>query len=129
MNIVYDKGMKIEARALHYDDDDNVVREEELAVFELPELDDIMKYDVVQKEGTSKPKVSLQFELSRSQLLNLLKATVGVEETVLEEIIPEKKEEEDETKEGEEDKDSEKSAEEQSSEDSGEKSDESTSDE
>ena len=47
MNIVYDKGMKIEARALHYDDDDNVVREEELAVFELPELDDIMKYDVV----------------------------------------------------------------------------------
>lgn len=60
MNIVYDRGMKIEATALHYGDDgETVIREEELVVFKLPELDDIAEYDVVKKEDTTKPKVSL----------------------------------------------------------------------
>jgi hypoxia up-regulated 1 len=103
MNIVYDRAMKVEASALYYDDDGNVDREEPLATFDLAKLDEIAEYEVVKKEGTTKPKVSLQFELSRSQLLKLVSAKVGVEETVLEEIIPEtteedKKEEEDEKK-------------------------------
>ena len=60
MNIIYDRGMRIEATALHYGDDgETVIREEKLAIFELPELDDIAEYDVVKKEGTTKPKVSL----------------------------------------------------------------------
>lgn len=67
MNIVYDKAMRIQATALHFaDDGETVEREEDLVIFELPELDDIVEYDVVKKEGTTKPKVSLQFELSRS---------------------------------------------------------------
>lgn len=66
MNIVYDRAMKVEASALYYDDDGNVDREEPLATFDLAKLDEIAEYEVVKKEGTTKPKVSLQFELSRS---------------------------------------------------------------
>jgi len=43
----------------------------------------------MQKETTTKPKISLAFELSRSHLFQLLSAKINVEETVLEEIIPE----------------------------------------
>ncbi len=56
----------------------------------MPELDEIAKKDVVVKEGSTKPKVSLNFELTRSHLFKLKGATVSVDETVIEEIIPEK---------------------------------------
>ena len=59
MNVVYDKAMKIDATALYYDDDGNITKEESLVSFELPKLDEIAEYDVVKKEGTTKPKVSL----------------------------------------------------------------------
>jgi len=78
-----------------------------LITYKLPELDEIAKKDVVVKEGSTKPKVSLNFELTRSHLFNLKSASVSVDETIIEEIIPEKKKEEkleeseDEAKEGE----------------------------
>jgi len=53
-----------------------------------------MDYEVVKKEGSSKPKVSLTFELSRSQIFSLQKAQVSVDELVREEIKPKKVEKE-----------------------------------
>lgn len=65
-----------------------------MITYKLPELDEIAKKDVVIKEGSTKPKVSLNFELTRSHLFNLKSASVSVDETIIEEIIPEKKKEE-----------------------------------
>lgn len=64
--------------------------------YNLSELDDIMKKEVATKEGSSKPKVSLNFELTRSHLFKLKSASVSIDEKVVEEIIPEKKEEKEE---------------------------------
>jgi len=64
-----------------------------LVTYELPELDEIAKKDVVVKEGSTKPKVSLNFELTRSHLFKLNTASVSVDEKVIEEIIVEMKEE------------------------------------
>ena len=63
---------------------------EPLITYMLPELDDIAKKDVVVKEGSTKPKVSLNFELTRSHLFKLKSASVSVDEKVIEEIIIEK---------------------------------------
>jgi len=65
----------------------------------MPELDEIAKKDVVVKEGSTKPKVSLNFELSRSHLFRLNGATVSVDETIIEEIKVKKPKEEKEEKE------------------------------
>lgn len=63
---------------------------------------EIAQNDIATKEGSSKPKVSLSFELNRSHIFKLNKASVSIEELVLEEIIPEKKQEEPEEKQEEE---------------------------
>ena len=62
----------------------------------MKDIDTIMDYEVVKKEGSSKPKVSLTFELSRSQIFSLQKAQVSVDELVREEIKPKKVEKEEE---------------------------------
>ena len=46
-----------------------------------------MEKDMMQKESTSRPKVSLSFELSRSHLFQLLSTKVNVDETVMEEVV------------------------------------------
>jgi len=105
--------MLIKATAIHPDGS-----EEELVSFELSDIDSIMEKDVMQKETTTKPKISLSFEYSRSQLFQLLSAKVNVEETVLEEVEPElkidvkKPSDEDDEKEESEDADSAESSEE-----------------
>ena len=76
--------MLISATAVHPDGS-----EEELISFELNDILNITKKDMFEKETTTRPKISLAFELSRSHLLQLLSAKINVEETVLEEIIPE----------------------------------------
>lgn len=55
--------MLIEATAIHPDGS-----EEPLLTFELNDIDSIMEKDVMQKETTTRPKISLSFELSRSHL-------------------------------------------------------------
>jgi hypothetical protein len=59
INVVYDRAMKIDVVALSYNDADEVESEEALVTFEMSELDKIMKEDVMSREGTTKPKVSL----------------------------------------------------------------------
>ena len=86
IHLNYDVNMLIKATAIHPDGS-----EEELVSFELSDIDSIMEKDVMQKETTTKPKISLSFEYSRSQLFQLLSAKVNVEETVLEEVEPELK--------------------------------------
>ena len=75
--------MLIEAIAIHPDGS-----EEPLLTFELNDIDSIMEKDVMQKETTTRPKISLSFELSRSHLFQLLSAKINVDETVMEEVEP-----------------------------------------
>ena len=84
----------------------------------LPELDEIAKKDVVVKEGSTKPKVSLNFELTRSHLFKLKSASVSVDEKVIEEIIIEKEAEKKEDAEADAEAEAEGEGEEKESEDS-----------
>lgn len=82
IHLAYDVGMKIVATALHPDG-----TEEELMVFGLTDIDKIMDKDVMKKETTTRPKVSLSFELSRSHLFRLISAKVNAVETKMEEVV------------------------------------------
>ena len=88
IHLAYDVNMLIQVTALHPDGS-----EEELSTMELKDIDKIMEKEVMQKETTTRPKLSLSFELSRSHFFQLLSAKVSADETVLEEIVKEKKEE------------------------------------
>jgi len=52
-----------------------------IATFTVSGLDEISASDLLKKEGVSKPRVTLSFELSRSGILLLNKAEAKVEET------------------------------------------------
>jgi hypothetical protein len=67
--------MQIEAYANH-----DCGYKEHLASYTIHEITKTAQNDVAMKEGSSKPKVNLQFELSRSQLLNLVKAYANIDE-------------------------------------------------
>lgn len=58
--------------------------------FKLEELRDIANNTMANKDGSSKPKVSLSFELTRSHLLKLNKVTAEITETYLEEVVNKK---------------------------------------
>lgn len=119
IHLDYDINMLIVATAVHPDGS-----EEELKRFELNSISKIMEKEEMQKETTTRPKLSLSFELSRSHLIQLLSAKISADETVLEEIIKPKiikKDEDDDAEEkettGEEDGDSEEKKEEESDDD------------
>jgi hypothetical protein len=61
--------------------------------YTLNELAEIANNTVAIKEDSTKPKVSLSFELNRSHILKLTKVSAEITETVVEEIKPPKKEE------------------------------------
>lgn len=84
----YDKNMLIKVFAKHQDSED----EELLAEYTLDEIEGIASNDVATKEGSTTPKLTLQFELSRSHLLQITKSEIKIEELVREEIKPDKKE-------------------------------------
>lgn len=94
IHLLYDVDMLIEATALHPDG-----TEEPLMRYELNGISKIMEKEVMKKETTTRPKLSLSFELSRSHLILLNSAKIAVDETVLEEIEPPKVEKEEEEKE------------------------------
>jgi hypothetical protein len=52
-----------------------------LATFIINGIDEIADSEIMKKEGTTKPKVTLSFELSRSGILLLNKAEAKVDET------------------------------------------------
>jgi hypothetical protein len=62
--------------------------EESLMHITLDEIDKIAGNDIATKEGSTTPKVSLSFELTRSHLLKVNKAEVKFDELVREEIKP-----------------------------------------
>jgi hypothetical protein len=70
------------------------------------------------KDGSTKPKVSLSFELNRSHILRLTKVSAEIIETKIEEVTPKKEEkkEEETAKEGEDSEKKEESTEEAKSE-------------
>ena len=98
INVIYDRAMLISVYNIDEDSEDGAAADLKdltpIVQYALPDIDTIMDYDVVKKEGTSKPKVSLTFELSRSQIFSLQKAQVSVDELVREEIKPKKVEKE-----------------------------------
>ena len=59
------------------------------------------------KEGSTKPKVTLNFELTRSHLFKLKSASATIDEKIIEEVVIEKKKPEAETEEKKEDSESE----------------------
>jgi len=59
--------------------------------FKIEELYEIANNTMARKEGSSKPKVSLAFELTRSHLLKLNKVTAEITETYMEEVKQDKK--------------------------------------
>lgn len=91
--LTYDRAMKIDAYALNEDE-----TSEHLATFELQDLDEISTNDIAIKEDTTKPKVSMSFELSRSNIIKINKVNVSMEETKIEieKVKKEKKESNDE---------------------------------
>lgn len=66
--------------------------EQLLTELTLDEIDGIASNEVATKEGSTTPKVSLSFELTRSHLLKVTKAEVKLDENVREEIKPKVKE-------------------------------------
>lgn len=62
--------MKVDIYALS--DDPN--KREKLATYTVNGINEIATNDIATKEGSSKPKVSLSFELTRSGLIKLIKA-------------------------------------------------------
>jgi hypoxia up-regulated 1 len=66
-------------------------KKEKLATFTVKGIDQAASSDVAKQEGSSQPKVTLGFELSRSGLIQLNKAEAKIEETyTVEERVPAK---------------------------------------
>lgn len=104
--------MKIEVYALK-DIEGREEPESKLQVtYTLPSLDEIGKNEVALKEGSTKPKVTLNFELTRSHLFKLKSASATIDEKIIEEVVVEKKKPEAETEEKKEDSESEEKKEE-----------------
>lgn len=63
--------------------------EELLVTYNLDEIEKYATNEIALKANSTVPKVSLQFELSRSQFIKLKQVQVKIDETVVEEIVPE----------------------------------------
>jgi hypothetical protein len=66
-------------------------KKEKLVTYTVKGIDQAASSDVANQEGSSQPKVTLSFELSRSGLIQLNKAEAKIEETYnVEERVPAK---------------------------------------
>jgi len=87
IQVTYDKAMEISVHAIYEPVEGQETQEPELIQkFVLDEIREIANNTMALKEGSSKPKVSLNFELTRSHLLKLNKASVEITETYQEEV-------------------------------------------
>jgi hypothetical protein len=82
LNLNYDTNMKIDVYAGQDSEGDH------LATFTVNGIDEIAASDLLKKENVTRPRVSLQFELTRTGLLQLNKVDAKVEETYWQEIPP-----------------------------------------
>lgn len=87
MALTYDKNMKVDVYKVNLDESKS---EELLATYLIDEIEDIVKNNISKKENTTLPKVSLQFELTRSHLLQLNKVEAKIDEQVRVPIKPNK---------------------------------------
>jgi len=82
LNFNYDTNMKIDVFA-GLDSEG-----EHLATFTVNGIDEIAASDLLKKDNVTRPRVSLQFELTRTGLLMLNKVDAKVEESYWQEIPP-----------------------------------------
>lgn len=82
----YDQNMKIDVFAV----DPFTGDEQHLATYTYDEISKIATNDIAVKEGSTVPKLSLKFELTRSHLLQIEKAEIKIEELVRTEVVTEK---------------------------------------
>lgn len=85
--MTYDTDMKIDV----YGENEVAGQREHLATFIVNGIDEVANNTIARKENSTKPKVSLSFELSRSGLLLLNKVEAKIEETYIVEEKPKKK--------------------------------------
>ena len=79
--------MRIEVYALKDVEGQEEPQKELQVTYTLPNLDEIGKNEVALKEGSTKPKVTLNFELNRSHLFKLKSASAAIDEKVIEEVV------------------------------------------
>lgn len=91
VNLNYDKGMKVECFKVTPQDEGEAI-EELLVTYDLDEVEKYATNEIALKANSTTPKVSLSFELSRSQFIKLKQVQVKIDETVVEEIKPPAKE-------------------------------------
>ena len=82
LNFNYDTNMKIDVYAGLDSEGDH------LATFTVNGIDEIAASDLLKKDNVTRPRVSLQFELTRTGLLQLNKVDAKVEESYWQEIPP-----------------------------------------
>ena len=87
VNLNYDKGMKVECFKLTPQEEGEPA-EELLVTYDLDEVEKYATNEIALKANSTVPKVSLSFELSRSQFIKLKQVQVKIDETVVEEIVP-----------------------------------------
>lgn len=87
ISLTYDTDMKIDV----YGENEAAGFREHLATFIVNGIDDVANNTIAKKDNSTKPKVSLSFELSRSSLIQLNKAEAKIEETYVVEEKPKKK--------------------------------------
>ena len=76
----YDRNIQIDVFAVYPE------KEQLLATYSFDQITDLANSDIAQKNGSTTPKLTLQFELTRSHLLNIRKAELKFEEFVREEV-------------------------------------------
>ena len=81
ISMSYDRNLKIDVYAVYAQAD-----EQHLATYILDEITDIAKNEIAVKEGSTKPKLTLKFELNRSHLLSIEKAEIKIDELVRTEV-------------------------------------------
>jgi len=84
---------------------DGTEEAELFTTYTLSELAEIANNTIAIKEDSTKPKVSLSFELNRSHILKLIKVSAEIIETRVEEIKPKKEEKKEEDKKADDKKD------------------------
>jgi hypoxia up-regulated 1 len=88
VNLNYDRNMKVEL-SMVTTDDSGESREEPVVTYSLDEIEKHSLGEIAQKHNSTFPKVSLSFVLSRSQFIKLKEVKVKIDETVIEEVVPE----------------------------------------
>lgn len=74
----YDKNMQVDVYAVHYDG-----KEEHLSTYVLDGIETVANSEIAKRENSTTPKLTLQFELSRSHLLSVVKSELKYDESKL----------------------------------------------